>query len=238
MNHMELFDELTYIDDDLILEAHEVPASRRSYDRFGGLRRAAAVLAAMMVLVVTVVATGGDLPAVSEKLLGDSIHSVDIAWHSGESRVYQEESGAIEVDGSEYGYLIYTTYGASRGVASMKLESGETLEVVFEAGLVMPDGTLQYKTVSKQGVDRVAVFMTNQLGGSYGSITSIRVFFYRITETGERVLVGHWNNSLRGWGAITGVEDAYPLWPEETAEAQTVHPEGSDVVVVIEDPDE
>ena len=53
MNELDLFDELTFIDERLILEAHETPARRH---HFCGVRRAAVLIAAVMMLVVTTVA--------------------------------------------------------------------------------------------------------------------------------------------------------------------------------------
>lgn len=238
MNDFELFDSLTDIDDAFILEAHEVPASRWSYSRFGGLRRAAVLIAAVMVLAVTVMATGGDLPIAPGIVWGEMYSMVSIDWTGGDTRVFQEDSGAIEVDGTEYGYHLYTTHGSMRAVASMDLDSGENLEVVFEAYLLMPDGTREYKILSKQGTGHVAVFMTNQIDGKFGSILTIRASFYRLTQTGERLLVRSWTNSLeqRSDGIITS--DGASYWTEEPAEAQAVLPEGSDAVVVITEPDE
>ena len=43
MTELDLFDELTFLDDELILEAHEVPA--RKIIRFRGLRRVAVLVA-------------------------------------------------------------------------------------------------------------------------------------------------------------------------------------------------
>ena len=51
MNELDLFDALTFLDDELILEAHETPV--RKPLRFRGLRKAAILAAAVMVLALT-----------------------------------------------------------------------------------------------------------------------------------------------------------------------------------------
>ena len=58
MTELDLFDELTFLEDELILEAHELPA--RKTIRFRGLKRAAVIAAAVLILVVGSVAASGD----------------------------------------------------------------------------------------------------------------------------------------------------------------------------------
>ena len=59
MTELDLFDELTFLEDDLILEAHEVPA--RKIIRFRGLRRVAVLVAAVMtVIALSLSAVAGD----------------------------------------------------------------------------------------------------------------------------------------------------------------------------------
>lgn len=234
MNHFELFDELTDIDDDLILEAHEVPVSRRPYARLGGLRRAVVVIAAVMALVVTVVAAGGDLGVVSPIVRYHSSHY----WYESS---HMEQSDTVHVNGTDYSYHIYTTHSPDRAVASMRLASGETLEVTYEAEILMPDGTVERKTVTKQGTDRVIVFMTNEVEGESGTILKTRVSFVRITADGGRKTLGAWREALSEMFFENAPEGYSRDWPEETespTEIQTILPEGSDVVVVIPGPDE
>lgn len=237
MKELEFFDALTGIDDAYVLEAHETP-DHRSTVRFGGFRRAAVLAAAVMMMVVTVVATGGDFPISSGFVWGDMYSMVNFNWIDRDITVQQEDRGSIEVAGNDYSYHIYSTHGGKRGVASMRLDSGEMLEVVFEAYVLMPDGTLQYKVVSKQDTGRVAVFLTNEVEGESGHILTIRASFYRLTESGERILVRSWTNLLEQFtdGIVTSEGRSY--WPEEPTEAKAILPEGSDVVIVIPDGDE
>lgn len=242
MNNLELFEELTDIDDDLILEAHETPRVRRFHPG-SGLRRIAALAAAVMLVAGSAAAAGGDIPKGLPQIPRENVGMISIAWADSNHQVYQTTSGAIEVNDKEYYYHLYTTHSSLRGVATMQFDADETLEVVFQACIILPDGSYTYKTVSKQGTNRVTVFMTNQTEGKTGVIHAIRASFYRLTEEGERVLVDRWSNSLWQWGDSIVSQDADVAdlqWPDEieqNTDAQTVLPEDSDVVVVVTEPD-
>ena len=221
MKELDFFDAMTQIDDAYVLEAHE-SAAHRSPARFGGFRRAAVLIAAVMMMVATVVAAGGDFITISPRVRYNS----DSYWYE---MVHSEQSDTINVNGTEHTYLVYTTLSPERAVASMRFDSGETLEVIFEVDIRMDDGTIKHKCETKQGTQRVVAFLSNEVDGEKGIILQARTCFIRITEDGTKETVANWRESMS------------PMFFEDETQcptAEAILPEGSDVVVVIPDSDE
>lgn len=235
MNHNELFDAMTNIDDHFILEAHEPASSSRIRFHPGGVRRAA--LIAAMIALTTLSAL---------VVAAVSVDSAVVAsfWNSIKNTIGYETYGVEEnyifnLNGTDYACLVYTTQSPDTALASIHLASGETLEVIYEAEILLPNGAIARKTLSKQGKERVTVYMTNTFDGVSGIILKTRVRFFRNTAEGERLLVSTWTDSLSEKYYQDAPEGYSSDWPDETglAEARshtyTVLPENSEVAVII-----
>lgn len=175
MNQLDLFDELTYIDDDLILEAHEMPA-KRQHLQLGGLRRIAMLAAAVMLLVVTTVATGGDfgIPRPKGWVSGNASTVCDIDYENQAIIVHDEGVYAIEKFGPPTVPAVSVT---TAHAAEMRTETecmGQQIQIIQEAMILMPDGVCQYKAQITEGTDTVVAVMDNIINGVAGEIANIR----------------------------------------------------------------
>ena len=152
-----------------------------------------------------------------------------------------EENHVIRAYGKDYPCLVYTIQSPDTALASIHLSTGETLEVVYEAELLLPDGSIQRKTINKQGNNRVVVYMTNTVDGVKGIILKTRVRFSRITEDGKHIVISTWQDSLSEKyyeNAPAGYTSDWPeddLLPGETASAYAVIPENSDIAIIIQE---
>ena len=173
MNEFELFDELTFIDDDLILEAHETPVR---HIRFGGVRKAAVLIAAVMMLVVTTVATGGDfgIPRPKGWISGNAATVCNTDYENKVLTVHDEGVYSIEKFGPPtVPALSVTTANATQ----MRTEAecmGQQIQIIQEAMILMPDGVCHYKAQITEGTDTVTAVMDNRIDGVAGEIANIR----------------------------------------------------------------
>lgn len=175
MNQLDLFDELTFIDDDLILEAHETPAQRRFFP-VGSLRRAAVVIAAVMLLVVTTVASGGDFGIQRPKgwVMGNSTGTCDMDYENQTIIIRDEGVYALhQLAIPDIPAVSITTAHATE----MRTETecmGQQIQIIQEAMILMPDGVCQYKAQITEGTDTVVAVMDNLVDGVAGEIANIR----------------------------------------------------------------
>lgn len=184
MTELDLFDELTFIDDDLILEVQETPDQKPI--RFRGLRKAAVLAAAVMMLVVSVMASGGDFSILrpSGWVNGTGATSYDMD---------NEKQMVIVNDQGIYnpckGYSNIPTFTVGKlhaaGIWTETNCSGHQLQVIHEAILLMPDGQTQYKAQITEGADAVIATMDNVVDGVAGEIMHVRCTVSILTETDE-----------------------------------------------------
>lgn len=254
MKRMELFDELTYIDDAFILEAHETPVPRHS--RFT-LRRAAVLLAAVVTVLgmsVAAVATMTEDWKLRLFLLWDhysfredtgyfdhhggvscDIHTV--SWNADEEKILCSMMNVYQEDRA-------VTYAASDGV---------TLEVKLEAMVLGNDGIVRYKSRTIQGDGEVTVILDNVIAGEAGTILHVRSTVSAL-DTEEWIPLYQARNYYPqdfGFQIPVGTDARFPdtkygnydgrfstqsidlTLPEDT-QAQVIVPEKSNVVIVIE----
>ena len=237
MKQEELFDALTGIDDKLILEAHETPVSRHGHHT-GGLRRIAVLCAVVVFTILSVFAVAA---VSSDPSFFAAVLSPSGKKTAGYESRSVEENHVIRVYGKDYPCLVYTTQSPDTALASIHLSTGETLEVVYEAEILLPGGTIHRKTISKQGNNRVVVYMTNTVDGVTGIILKTRVRFSRITANGVHQVISTWEDSLSEKyyeNAPAGYTSDWPeddLLPGETASAYAVIPENSDIAIIIQE---
>lgn len=235
MKQDELFDALTDIDDRLILEAHEAPHPVR---QILSLRR-------IVVLAAVVVFTVLSVFAVAAVSTDPSFFAAVLSPSGKKTAGYEsrsvEESHAIRMYGKEFSCLVHTTQSPDTALASIHLATGDTLEVVYEAELLLPDGTIRRKTITKQGRNRVVVFMSNSVDDVKGIILKTRVRFTHITANDVHIVISTWQDSLSEKYYENAPEGYTSDWPEDgffsvgTANAYAFLPEDSDIAIVIQE---
>ena len=185
MTELDLFDELTFLDDDLILEAQEVPA--RKLIRFRGLRRVAVLIAAVMLLVVGSVTANGDFGISRPRgwIPGSSYTNYNADPKTQTMTVRDE--GIYTVDGIEGELSAFTITKAKKSELSTEAScDGQQLQVIQEAMILMPDGTVAYKTNVSEGINTVIAVLDNPGDGELGEITHVRCTVAVLTEdTGD-----------------------------------------------------
>ena len=173
MTELDLFDELTFLDDDLILEAHEIPA--RKLIRFRGLRRAAVLVAAVMAMVaLSLTAVAGDseiTPGVlHEKYAKDGNYGY--MWY-GFGKCYGVDSSDIEVDRTAY-HIDYSHVCTAARAETYTVCKGANLRVTLEATILMPDNSVEYKFVAAEGTDSVTMELDHMVDGEAGTLVCVR----------------------------------------------------------------
>lgn len=186
MNHEELFDELTYIDDDLILEAYEEPASRRSPLRLRSLRRVAALIAAVMVLVglsaaaVAVANDGWNLRLLN--LWQDSApeQGYHHFWRDSEI-AYDVGSSTISVGGQNIPFSSASMCSTEKAL-DLFVCNGYTLEARLEAMILLEDGSMAYKSHTIRGSSQLTNELDNRILEETGTILNVRRTFSVLVE--------------------------------------------------------
>ncbi len=187
MNQMDLFDELTFIDDDLILEAHEKPASW-PHLRLGGLRKAAVLIAAVMLLVVSALATGGEfgVPRPQGWVRGNATTRYDTDYENQAMIIHDMGVYAIQ-HGEEANVPAITLTRAHATEIWSKTEcQGYQIQIIQEAMILMPDGKCHYKAQVTEGTDKVVAVMDNLLDGVAGEIANVRLTVCVLTPEGDQ----------------------------------------------------
>lgn len=164
MNQMDLFEELTDIDDDLILEALQTAPIRRRSVSLRWIVTLAAVLTAVMLVMMTAVA---EVPEERKD-----------PHPSGWAEKYMEEKMDIgwSTDSGEGGtYELTIRHSAEYAEAVARSYSGKRLTVLMDAFVYLNDGTIEVKKCIAQGIGRVTVAVDNQIEGKPGTVYLIRV---------------------------------------------------------------
>lgn len=169
MNELDLFDELTYLDDDLILEAHQIPD--RKVIRFPRLRKASVLIAAVMLLVVTVGAIDWNYSAswLAERFNDQNtghIWITDGAWHL-------VEDGSWYIDSQEFCY-VHSQVFTQEELQYYVVCDGVPLKATLEAMILMEDGRMEYKQVESTNTDRISLLLDNYVGDEAGMIITVR----------------------------------------------------------------
>ena len=185
MTELDLFDELTFLEDELILEAHELPA--RKTIRFRGLKRAAVIAAAVMMLVVGSAVASGDFGISRPR--GWTPGSSETNYNSDPKTqtMTVRDEGIYTVDGIEGELSTLTITKAHKSEFSTEAScDGQQLQVIQEAMILMPDGNVAYKTNVSEGINTVIAVLDNQVDGELGEITHVRCTVAVLTEdTGD-----------------------------------------------------
>lgn len=170
MNEFDLFDELTFIDDDLILEAHETPS--RKPIRFRGLRKVAILAAAVMVLVMSAVA--GDWNFYAARI------AQTYATEPNTGRIWIEDGVWYHVDneyfcmnGQEIDFMLSEVFSPQE-LQYYAVCNGESIRVTLEAMILMEDERMEYKKVTSTQEDQVSLTMDNYANGEAGTIINVR----------------------------------------------------------------
>lgn len=184
MTELDLFDELTFLDDDLILEAHET--STRQPIRFRGLRKAALIAAAVMLLVtlsLTAVAENSGLsPGIlHEKYAEDGSYSH--IWHGlGKCcGVYSED---LEIDRTPY-HFDYAYVCRINRAETYTVCKGQNLRVILDATILMPDHSVEYKSVTTEGTDAITMELDSLVDGEAGLLVCVRSRIFILSESGR-----------------------------------------------------
>lgn len=255
MKRMDLFDELTYIDEAFVLEAHETPVPRHS--RFS-LRRAAVLLAAVLTVIgmsVAAVATSTE----------DWKLRLFLLW---EQYSFQEDSGYFNHNGG----VSFDIHTVSERIDEQKILcslinvyqkeeaatyaacDGVTLEVKLEAMIMGNDGTVRYRSRTIQGDGEVTAVLNNVVAGDAGTILYVRSTVsalgneeckplyqsrtYYPTEFGFAIPVGtdaRFPDTRYGNYDGRNSSQSIDLTLPEDTQKQVVVDEKSKVVIVIED---
>ena len=190
MTELDLFDELTFIDEDLILEAHEAPVRRPLQLR--GLRIAAVIAAAVMMLTVSAMAGGGNFSILrpSGWVNGTGATSYDMDMEAqqvivNDEGIYNPCKGYSNIPALTVGKLHATRIWTKTNC------SGQQLQVIHEAILLMPDGQTQYKAQVTEGTDAVVAAMDNVVDGIAGEIMHVRCTVSILTDETDEDLGSH-----------------------------------------------
>lgn len=255
MKPMDLFDELTYVDEAFILEAHETPAARQTHFRF---RRFGALLAAVIAVVAMSVAV---VATMTEEL---NIRLWQYYTETGHSASFERNGDvAIERDsfimeGDENRILVerQSTYTVEEAQSHIVCD-GRSLQVMMEAMVLMDDGQVKYTFRTKQGNGEVNIHLNNVVSGTEGTLANVRITVSVLYENEWTQLyqVNRYLPMHLGFQIPVGTDVRFPdmryiydgrATQEETTpptmsadtEAEAIVPEGSNVVVIIEEPNE
>ena len=177
MTELDLFDELTFLEDDLILEAHEVPA--RKIIRFRGLRRVAVLVAAVMtVIALSLSAVAGDWDvtpmSIYEKYAEDGNSWRDIGRRGNCYGVRCQEFEYNETIYQLNHSYVYTTTSAQTYTVC---EEGYMI-VRLEAMVLMPDNRVEYKYVRSEGEGPISLSLDHMVDGEAGILIHVRATTY------------------------------------------------------------
>lgn len=169
MNELDLFDELTFIDERLILEAHETPVRRQ---HFSGVRRAAVLIAAVMMLVVTAVA--GDWEFKAEQMAQTYATEPNTGQIWVEDGVwYQVDNDTCYIQSREVPLVLSEVFSPEELQYYVSCE-GQTLQVTLEAMILFGEDRMEYKKVTSTQDDQISLTMDNFVDGEAGTIVHVR----------------------------------------------------------------
>lgn len=184
MNEMELFRQLTDIDDDLILEAHETPEGR-SHLHFGGLRRAAVLLAAVLLMLVTVVAADGGFGVLRPSGWVRGTFDTDFESDYENRVMIVRESGTYQVEGNLVAPAESLTRAQATEFWTSTVCDGQMIQIIQEAVILMEDNHCEYKSQVTEGFGEVVAVMDNLVDGVAGEICNVRLTVAVLTEESE-----------------------------------------------------
>lgn len=169
MNELDLFDELTFIDERLILEAHETPVRPH---HFSGVRRAAVLIAAVMMLVVTAVA--GDWEFKAEQIAQTYATEPNWGYIWVEDGVwYQADNDTCYIQSREVPLVLSEVFSPEELQYYVSCE-GQTLQVTLEAMILFGEDRMEYKKVTSTQDDQISLTMDNYVDGEAGTIIHVR----------------------------------------------------------------
>ena len=180
MKQDALFDALTNIDDELILQAHETPTPHRIHHP---LRRTAAVIAAVTALVAMTIVVAADRSDNKFNLPGYPMEGY--VWYSTESPAYKwsdkticyhADTLPVELNSLGNPQSFSSSYSAEQ-VKSKLMSHGETLKLNLEEMVLMADGEIKYKKADSIGTDIVVGVIDNSVEGETGTIVHVRLTF-------------------------------------------------------------
>ena len=207
MNELDLFDELTFIDERLILEAHETPVRRH---HFGGVRRAAVLIAAVMtVIALALTAVAGDWEitpvALYEKYASNE--NFYYLWHS-RGKCYGIQDNEHILDDvtyqMDYAHVCTTTRAQTYTVCE-----GAELLVRLEAMILMPDDRVVFKSVHAEGTDSVLLELDHMVDGEAGILVHVRSLIF-IPDTPVKEYHSHYLPQALGFEIPVGVDARFP----------------------------
>ena len=208
MTELDLFDELTFLEDDLILEAHEVPA--RKPIRFRGLRRAAVIAAAVMtVIALSLTAIAGDLGitplSLYEKYGGNENYCY--LCHS-RGKCYGIRDADIELDDATY-RMVYSHVCTTVEAQTYIVCEGAELLVRLEAMILMPDNSMKFKSVRAEGRDSVQLELDHMVDGEAGILVHVRSLVF-IPDTPVKQDYSHYLPDALGFEIPVGIDARFP----------------------------
>ena len=217
MNEFDLFDELTFIDDDLILEAQEAP--KRKIIRFRGLRRAAVIAAAVMTLVTLSLTAVAENSAITPGILHEKYAEDDNHSHicHGGGKCYGVSSRNEEINGREY-HIDYSHVCTTTRAETYTVCKGANLRVTLEATILMPDNSVEYKFVAAEGMDAVTMELDHLVNGQAGMLVFVRSRIFILSASGRSgfekwELAGehpHYLPTALGFKVPNGVDVRFP----------------------------
>ena len=184
MNELDIFDGLTFIDDDLILEAQEAPAPRTI--RFRGLRKIAVLAAAVMVVITLSLTAVAEKSEISPGILHEKYAREDnysYIWH-GHGKCYGVSSQNFEIDRTEY-HIDYSHVCTTTRAETYTVCKGADMRVTLEATILMPDNSVEYKFVAAEGTDAVTLELDHQVDDQGGLLVCVRSRIFILSASGR-----------------------------------------------------
>ena len=170
MNEFDIFDELTFLDDDLILEAHETPT--RQPIRFRGLGKAAVLIAAVMMLIMTAVASDWSFRAADVAQTYATEPNTGHIWVE-DGVWYQVDNDYFLRNGQEIDFIRSEVFSPQE-LQYYVFCQGEPIRVTLEAMILMEDQRMEYKKVTSTQDDQISLIMDNYVNGEEGTIVHVR----------------------------------------------------------------
>lgn len=175
MKPMDLFDELTYVDETFILEAHETPVVRQTHF---GFRRFCALLAAVMMLLmmtVGVVAVSTEEWKLQMFLLWEQYSFREDTGYFNHNREVSFDIHTVSehIDAQQVLCSFINVYQKDEA-ATYAACDGVALEVKLEVMVMGDDGIVRYRSRTIQGDGEVTATVNNVIAGEAGTILHVR----------------------------------------------------------------
>lgn len=254
MKPMDLFDELTYVDEAFILEAHETPAAGQTHFCFCRVGALLAAVIAVVAMSVAVVATMTEDLDFRVQYLWRRYVDKGIGYMGLEGNTWIElDSVAVELDDREAIVDSYCAFTPENAKVFASCDN-ETLEIKLEAMILMEDGQVHYLQNTVQGEGTALAQLGNLISGNEGTLIHVRhtilvhgqvieAFVYPKTRYlpptfGFRIPVGTDPRFPDMKENYDGRAEPQVTEPIRETEARTILPEGEGIVIVIEEPTE